>query len=410
MVMALTIAGCAAGPRERTAVLTIDRASGVVLDRFHQDVIITLNPFHTEGDDLISIIASDIMAASALLSGKETQIGLDRFLITGLENERLYLHGLYELRGYYGRDHQVELSLPKKSLVVVDFEVPAGNHPYASPRFQDLVMAQLKQAGHYAIVEPAQVAAALGGKNHKGGFFLDRPRALELGKKVGADLLLTATVSRDLAGEWFTHIRLFQINQENLLLAQTYPKDRKVAVAETRTTSAVMGDFGQGAAAQGWELGKFQDTYVGLGGQYEVFLQEGAGVGDNKRCLSMRFALGERQEDQGFPQARIINKKSRNLSAFKGMEFYARADQPLILWSYLVAGEPEIKSLYFNTFPLTKEWKKYTLNFSEPLASGVAYAHPNPLLKSVWSIRFGISKEWNQAEEGQIWIDQVRFF
>lgn len=221
-IAVLLLYGCASAPPESKRVVFPDSAAGVVQERLQRDVIVLLNPFPAEAEGLAGVMVDDIAAASGLLVDKETQILQDRFMVTAREGERIYIHCLNDPRAYYGRGHKVELAFPQKKLAVVDFAAPAGKVSSVRQELQTPLMNYLKSCGHYTIIEPALTAAALADKTAAGGFFLEAPQALELGRRLGADLVFTAQASLDAKGEWVCQVRLFQVSRKKLILDKTY--------------------------------------------------------------------------------------------------------------------------------------------------------------------------------------------
>jgi hypothetical protein len=122
--------------------------------------------------------------------------------------------------------------------------------------------------------------------------------------------------------------------------------------------------------------------------------------------------------------ATIDNLKKRDLSTYRGVEFYIKATEPLngqfdILTS--LPEDPNRMDRWFGTFKIETTWQKVRVPFDDLAIArgwirqgaqkqGAKLGDQILRVDRVEGFRIGIDSDKNQATSGKVWIDQIMFY
>jgi hypothetical protein len=154
---------------------------------------------------------------------------------------------------------------------------------------------------------------------------------------------------------------------------------------------------------------------------FEILIDRQEGAAGSKHSVRIDFSFNE---DMDQMMATIDNLKKRDLSTYRGVEFYIKATEPLngqfdILTS--LPEDPNRMDRWFGTFKIETTWQKVRVPFDDLAIArgwirqgaqkqGAKLGDQILRVDRVEGFRIGIDSDKNQATSGKVWIDQIMFY
>jgi hypothetical protein len=153
-----------------------------------------------------------------------------------------------------------------------------------------------------------------------------------------------------------------------------------------------------------------------------VRIDESTGAENSKKSLRMDYTFDLKKKERSCPGIR--NNKKRDLSLFKGVEFYVKGTHPITGFSNLDISDrddPAVRNRWFARYEITESWQVIRIPFdqfsytrSEGLMKMEGFKPGKQILdmSHLETVVFGtcnfmVSEE---TKKGAIWIDNIRFY
>jgi hypothetical protein len=169
-----------------------------------------------------------------------------------------------------------------------------------------------------------------------------------------------------------------------------------------------------------WNLGEKQGGRRGKSGSQRIFVDHSTGSRESERSLAMDFRLGTERVPTHLNapvRARIMDSEVRDLRAYEGVRFDARANQDMEV--RLVVADREVdhseNEYWVRDISVGLEWKESVISFASlALAGGQAKAKGTnqqlDLERIEWLAWVVSEKSFPRGEAGTIWIDNVALY
>ncbi len=281
--------------------------------------------FKSEGNFALQL-AQGIIDNSYFLEGREIKLNETRVRVERVMGNNVLLEPLEKFPAI-APGEKVKIFLEKKVIAIRDFEVILGGTKDASPYLQEDITSALVNSGQFNVVERHKLQSILEELKLSQMGLIDSSRAKQVGKMLGADLILTATLAF-VGEECNANIRM--INTETGLITAAFNKKGPLGLkAEVHKEARnIDGSFEHEAGEMaGWLLGRKLNMEIGIGGYQDVYVDKTQGANGTKRSLAMNFKLGSGRVErfkQEFIQAGIRNLLKRDLSDIRESIFSSR--------------------------------------------------------------------------------------
>lgn len=391
----------------KTNVYGFSFIEGKVIEKVEDKVVIEItNKEIVEGNSYIDKLANSIMKSSLFVVGMETTIGKDKATIKDIRGRQI----TFFIDDTKLQNNQiVKIFIPKKTIAVMDFSLLGIDNNTMNKFAMEDMTTKLVQSGQYLVVERTKLNAILEEHKLADSGLLDEKSSSQLGKLVSADIILTGTFSKR-GSNWIVNLRLVDV-KTGIILA---------AINETISSS----DFR-------WEQQKdisnmkedFEDDELNLGWNINIANDNGSTstseidntTGANGTARSYRI---DYQFNNNNGALEFQNKRLRDVSAYHGITFYAKADKTTTIRAC-------VKDKNFNDVHENKwitpvnvglNWKKYEISF-DGLAIGTKYAAQNQggdgnldldnIMKIMIEVR---AKENGVNKINSVWIDEISLY
>ena len=220
----------------------------------------------------------------------------------------------------------VSIFIPKKIMAITDFEVIRGYDKSIGEVSMESLTTAIVNTGQFNVVERNKLNSIL--KELEIGLtgLTDTKNAKQVGKLLQADVILTGTFA-DLGDYWNVNMRL--INVSTGLVTAAFEEKAlfdEIKTEAIRDTGNLNQSFDE-ALKDGWVLG----TWQRFGAHRTVEVDRDTSARDSGTSMKMLFRLNRRGG-----KAPITNNRKRDLSMYTGIEFYAKADQPLVAFCIIM--------------------------------------------------------------------------
>jgi hypothetical protein len=332
-----------------------------------------------------------------------------------------------ELRGNTARieiekaDYQagklINISIPKKTLAVVDFEVIRGSQRELGRVTLEGLTAALIDSGQFTILERSKLKAVINELELSlSGLTKDSPDKVS-GKLLIADLILTGTLSENM-GEWDINLRLVNVRTGQAISAVTM-KTALFKPAEMRDAGPWNESFETSFTDPSWKIAYKKRNHTG---EYaRIGIDRESVAGDSKKSLRIDFKFTD--SDEPF-FANAENSKKRNLSLYNGIEFYIKGTEKFYGQADLLTSsteDPNKMDKWVGFFEISTQWEKIRVPFDKMVLArrwikqgatkyGASPGDQIMRLNRVEAVEFGIDSPKNPATEGTVWIDDIRFY
>jgi Curli production assembly/transport component CsgG/Carbohydrate binding domain (family 11) len=352
-------------------------------------------------------MAQRIVNKSFLLENSETAVAGEKVKI--LEIRRDLFKVQFDKTPALKVGDAVSIDIPKKTLAIVDFDVIRGHDKSIGSLSMERLTTAIVESGMFNVVERSKLKSILKELALGSSGLMDTQKVSKLGKLLEADMILTGTFA-DMGGVWNVNLRLINVSTGLIITAfEEKATFKDIKPEAVRDTSVNLGDF-ETTASNGWLIGSQKRSD---GGTFTVSRDTTTGANGTKSSLRISYKLGKSIS------IAANNLRNRDWSMYNGVEFYAKADQDVVLNFALLdenRGNPDMRDVWFIQRPITTRWQKYRIDFSELALS----QHPIDKklggdgvlsLDLIQSFRFTVSQEFNPPESSAtFWLDEIRLY
>ena len=370
-------------------------------------ITLTIPDLDTSSLPFVNRVTHQIVNKSFLLENSATKIGGQPAVIEEIRGHVLIASLTDPVNIQIG--DRVNIYIPKKVLAITDFEVIRGHDKSISEVSMESLTTAIVNTGQFNVVERNKLNAVL--KELEIGLtgLTDTDNAKKVGQLLQADVILTGTFA-DLGGYWNVNMRLINVNTGLVTAAF----EEKASFAEIKPEAVRdadnLSESFDGELKVGWVIGEWQR----FGAYRAIEIDRDTSARDSAASLKMSFRLNR----QG-GRAPIINNRKRDLSLYSGIEFYAKADQPLAAFFLIMDTNPDANDKHdrwYSLFEVGTKWNRYQIAF-EDMSMVHTYARKFPggdgvlRLHTVETFEIGVSAFQNEiGTTGILWIDEVRFY
>jgi TolB-like protein len=309
---------------------------------------------------------------------------------------------------------QVALTIPKKTIAIVDFEVIRGNQKEAGRVTLEGLTSALIDSGHFNIVERAKLKSLVNELELSMTGLMSESSAEKIGHLQMADLILTGTLA-EMRGKWDINLRLINVATGRALAAISM-RTVLFAPSEMRDAGPLNETFEDNTADPSWEIGNK------MRGAFHVGLDRTGGTEDSRQSMVISFDLRGEKGKKVFPRAE--NRKKRDLYMYRGVEFYVRSSEPLTGQFFLLTSTPDnpnVMDAWSAKFEMDTQWRQVAIPF-ESLTVGRGWIkggaekygaqHGDQILRldRVELFSIGILGRNNPPVKGEMFVDSIRFY
>lgn len=365
----------------------------------------------------IGEITQQIVRKSLLLEGMKTEVNGKPTIVREVRGNTALIET--ENGASYQPGKSINISVPKKTLAIVDFEVIKGTEREAGRVTLEGLTSALIDSGQFTVLERSKLKTVMNELELSLSGLAKESRDKHAGKLLIADLILTGTLSENM-GEWDVNLRLVNVRTGQAMSAVAM-KTALIKPSEMRDAGPWNENFESDYIAPSWKIGFKKRKRTG---EYErSSIDRQSGTADSKKSLRIDFKFTDVDEDSPF-YASAENSKKRNLSLYNGIEFYVRGSEKLYGQLNMLTSVPEdINKIdnWVGFFEIGTKWEKCRIPFDKMVPArrwikqGAAKYGATPgdqimRLHRVEAIRMGVDNQKNPATEGSVWIGNIRFY
>ena len=370
-----------------------------------------------EGEVKLALqLAQEVIEKTYLLEGQKTNVGQSRVEVTRIIGNDILLKVLEKSHSFKPGD-EVQVFLDRKIIAIKDFEVIMGRNKEVGKYVQEDITTALVNSGQFNVVERLKLQSVLDELELTQLGLTDPEGAKEVGKLLGADVILTGTLAA-IGDDWNVNLRL--INTESGLITSAF--NRKGRLDELKTESYrkignISGNFEDESKLVGWFIGELFNKYTGRQGYQEVYIDQNQGANGTSKSMAMKFRLGRDKVVSKTIHAKMHNRLKRDLSKYSGIRFFMKADQNLTVTFQLGDSEKDSleEEIWYRNVSVGKDWKEVRIPFN------TLSLHKRRALKfgsnQILQLHYIERIDWVVHEhsaprgtEGIIWLDEVTFY
>ena len=165
-------------------------------------------------------LARELIEKTYLLEGQKTRVNQSRVEVVRIIGSDILVNILDKSHSFKPGD-RVQILLAKKIIAIKDFEVIMGSNKEVAKYVQEDVTTALVNSGQFNVVERSKLQSLLDELKLAQAGLIDPAGAKEVGKLLGADIILTGTLAPT-GDEWNVNLRV--INTETGLIAAALNK------------------------------------------------------------------------------------------------------------------------------------------------------------------------------------------
>jgi len=360
----------------------------------------------------VSDIAQQVVQKSILIEGIKTEVdGLPAMVKTIRGNNAVIE---FEKPVPYQAGTVLKLTVPKKTIAVVDFEVIKGYEQEAGKVSLEELTSALIDSGQFIVLERSKLKSIMNEIELSLSGMTKETRDKVAGQLLIADLILAGTFA-ETGDEWNINLRLINVRTGQAVAAIT-TKTRLFKPSEIRDSGPLREDFEETSSDPAWILMK-----AGKKAYFHSSIDRSSGVENTKKSLKLDFNLivGERPR-----WARIENRKKRDLSLYDGIEFYVRSTERLYASVEIKMSHhenPNKIDLWLGNFETDNVWKKIRIPFNKMVIArgwiregakshGAEPGDQVMRLHRVEGFEIGVDVRRNSDIKGTLWIDRISFY
>ncbi|MDX9743045.1 MAG: FlgO family outer membrane protein [Arcobacteraceae bacterium] len=404
------LAGCGQNQPQKTttSVYGFSFIEGKVIGKIGNKVIVEIvNKDIVEGNLYIDKLANAIMKNSLFVTGMQTSIENEEGTIVDIRGKQL----TFTLDDTKLQDGQiVKIYIPKKTIAVVDFSLIGIDNKTLDKFAMEDMTTKLVQSGQYLVVERTKLNSILEEHKLTDSGLLDDKSSLQLGKLLSADIILTGTFSKR-GSNWIANLRLVDVKTGVILTAINETiSGNEFRWQQEKDTSNLTESFENNTLGLGWNINVVNANRSSSIGKIDNT------TGANGTAHSYQI---EYKFDGGNGAFEFQNKRLRDISAYKGISFYAKADKTATIRACLKDKNfnDSSENKWVTPINLGMNWKKYEVSFDE-LSIGTKYAiqfkggDGNLDLDNIVKIMIEMRAKENGVNhsEGKGWIDEITLY
>ena len=370
-----------------------------------------------EGEVKLALqLAQEVIEKTYLLEGQKTNVDQSRVEVMRIIGNDILLKVLEKSHTFKPGD-KVQIFLDRKIIAIKDFEVIMGRNQEVGKYVQEDITTALVNSGQFNVVERLKLKSVLDELKLTQLGLTDPEGAKEVGKLLGADVILTGTLAAT-GEEWNVNLRL--INTESGLITSAFNKRgtlHEITTESYRKTGNISGNFEDDSELVGWFIGDLFNKYTGRQGYQKVYIDQNQGANGTSKSMAMKFRLGRDKVVPKTIHAMMHNRLKRDLSRYSGIRFFMKADKNLTVTFQL--GDSEEGSLeeeiWYRNVSIGKDWKEVRIPFN------TLSLHKRRALKfgsnQILQLHYIERIDWVVHEhsvprgtEGIIWLDEVSFY
>lgn len=380
---------------------------GKVLEVFGDKVIIEIEDKDVViGNSYEDKLTNKIIKNSLLITGMKTYIGKETAYIEDVRKNQITFK--LEQTSLSSED-VVKIYIPKKTIAIMDFSLIGMSHSGINKFAMEDMTTKLVQSGQYIVVERAKLDTVL--KEHKlaDSGLMNKESSSKIGKLVAANLILTGSFAKQ-NKVWNVNLRLVDVSSGIIISAI----NDKIDVSEFRPKQAldnakINETFETKKQGQGW----VNNMVNKWGARSKSSIDNQDGANGTQKSLKINYFLPKEKS-----KAIFVNMRMRDLSAFKGIRFFAKAkNSATISLSVHDQNYDDSSVNRWNTLlNISSQWREYKISFAE-LVLNRFYAKNFPGgdgkfdLDNVESIAFVLPGRMNDKNQnGTVWLDEISFY
>ena len=386
---------------------------GVVQSVSGKEVILLLKlpDFRKAADTPAAEISQQIVQKGLFIEGLDIAINGNSGGIKKVIGDSIAI--LLDKSQAYSIGQNVKLEIPKKRIAIVDFTVIRGGLKEAGTILMEQLSTLLIESRQYIVVERSKLNAIMNEiKLIHSGVTEAIPEQMRP-RLMFADLILTGTLA-EIGDKYDINLRLLNVRTGQAIAAINVSSPLFKPV-EMRDSSEWNEDFEATLIDHSWSVGpRGREGFVRIDGK--------TGAENSKKSLRMDYSFDLHKKERACPGIR--NNKKRDLSFFKGIEFYVKGTYPITGYLNIDISDrddPAVRNRWFTRYEITDDWQLVKIPFDQ-----FSYFRADWLIKiegfkpgkqildmsHVETFIFGTCNDMvsEETKKGAIWIDNIRFY
>ena len=410
----LLLLGCAA-PMQKGKIepSRISDMEGIVQSVSGNEVLLQLKlpEFKKESDDVIDEIARQVKQKAIIIEGIDVSVEGITGSVKKVDGKTIIVS--FDKALSYPVGSTVRVRIPKKRIAIVDFTVIRGGIKEAGAIVMERLSTELIESGIFTVVERSKLQSILEEfKLKQAGLSVEDPEKFKPMLMI-ADIILTGTLS-EVSNNYDINLRLLNV-QTGQAISAFYVRSPLFKISDMRDSSEWNEDFETTFIDFSWQIGP--TTKVGY-----VSTDKTTGVEDSNNSLKLDYDFrGLKSETEVAPG--MINSKKRDVSLFKGVEFYVKSTEPMVGFINVDISDRDdlnVRTRWLSRFEIEKDWKKVKIPFDQLYAmrsKNIVKEGYNPGkqildLSHIEKIHWGTANILvkGKSKKGSMWIDKIRFY
>jgi hypothetical protein len=314
----------------------------------------------------------------------------------------------------------LRLTIPKKTIAIVDFEVIKGNQKDTGRVTLEGLTAALIESGQFIVVEREKLKTVISELQLSLSGLARKTSDQIIGDLFVADLILTGSFAQ-VQDDWDIRLRILNVRNGQAIAAIS-KRTKLFPVSEFRDSSAFFEDFERDFLDTSWLQRSFGDNKKRLKAFYNVSLDKTQGADNSRNSVRIDFNCPEDMDRSFIPG--LENLKKRDLSLYSGIEFWVKGTEDLNGQFIMDCSQPDDikKRMRWTGFlKIGTEWTKVNIPFDKLVvgrrwvrqgAARQGFIPGDEILRlhRVESFKIGIDRDKNPDTQGAFWIDNIHFY
>ena len=388
----------------------ISDIQGIVQSISGKEVLLQLQlpDFKKESDDIIDEIARHVKQKAIIIEGIDVSIEGMTGSVTKVDGKTI--SASFDKPLFYQVGSTVTVKIPKKRIAIVDFTVIRGSIKEAGAIVMERLSTELIESNIFTVVERSKLQSIIEeSKLIQSGLSGEDPKKFKPMLMV-ADIILTGTLS-EISNNYEINLRLLNV-QTGQAISAFHIRAPLFKISDVRDSGEWNEDFETTFTDFSWQIGPAAKI-----GYVSLDKTTGAEYSNNSLKLDYDF-FGLKSQTEAAPV--MINTKKRDISLFKGVEFYVKATAPIVgLLNVDISDrdDPNVRNRWLARYEIGKDWKKVQIPFNQLYAiksKNIGYKEGNQImdLSHIEKLLWGTSNNLitgNNAK-GSMWLDKIRFY
>ncbi len=414
----LVLWGCAGMQAPGQAKPNLLDMGGVVQKVQGREVIMTVQYPATATGSAIDDIAQEVIRKTLILEGMRISCDGRAALVKEVRGDSARLE--FESPPPFAADAVLHLTIPKKNIAVVDFEVIKGNQKDTGRVTLEGLTAALIDSGQFVVVEREKLKTVISELQLSLSGLARKTPDQVIGDLFVADLILTGTFAQ-MQDDWDVRLRVVSVRTGQAVAAVS-KRAKLFPASELRDSSAFYEDFGKNFLDASWLQQRVGDSKRRVRAFYNVSLDKTQGADDSRHSARIDFNCPEDMERS--MMIGLQNMKKRDLSLFSGVEFWVKGTEELNGQFILDCSQPDDnrrRMRWAGFFKIGTEWNKISIDFDKLVvarkwvrqgAARQGFIPGDEVLRLHRTEDFiiGIDSEKNSDTQGSLWISRIRFY